>query len=80
MPQAIFATVFTPLVRRFFGRLLLGLLLIFAKVVSADETNSEWLARSWQSEEGLPDNSVEGVAQTADGYLWIGTPIRACPV
>jgi signal transduction histidine kinase/ligand-binding sensor domain-containing protein len=74
VPQAIFATVFTPLVRRFFGRLLLGLLLIFAKVVSADETNSEWLARSWQSEEGLPDNSVEGVAQTADGYLWIGTP------
>jgi len=35
---------------------------------------SQWLARSWQTEEGLPDNSVDSIAQTQDGYLWIGTP------
>ena len=42
--------------------------------VFAAGTNEAWLAQSWQTEEGLPDNSVAGVAQTADGYLWVGTP------
>jgi signal transduction histidine kinase/ligand-binding sensor domain-containing protein len=37
-------------------------------------TNSPWFARSWDSEEGLPNNTVSGLAQTADGYLWLGTP------
>lgn len=27
----------------------------------------------WNSEDGLPQNSVVGLAQTTDGYLWIGT-------
>lgn len=29
--------------------------------------------RSWQREEGLPQNSVQALAQTRDGYLWIGS-------
>ncbi|MDQ6630920.1 MAG: ATP-binding protein, partial [Verrucomicrobiota bacterium] len=29
--------------------------------------------RLWQSEEGLPQNSVQALAQTHDGYLWVGT-------
>ncbi len=37
-------------------------------------TNSAWYARTWQSEEGLPNNTIQGVAQTPDGYLWLGTP------
>ncbi len=28
--------------------------------------------RLWQREEGLPQNSVQALAQTHDGYLWIG--------
>ena len=28
---------------------------------------------SWQTHEGLPQNTVRAVAQTADGYLWAGT-------
>jgi ligand-binding sensor domain-containing protein/signal transduction histidine kinase len=28
--------------------------------------------RSWQREQGLPENSVRAIAQTADGYLWVG--------
>ena len=28
--------------------------------------------RSWQREQGLPENSVRAMAQTADGYLWVG--------
>ncbi len=30
--------------------------------------------RVWQNDDGLPDNTVVGLAQGTDGYLWIGTP------
>ncbi len=29
--------------------------------------------RSWQREQGLPQNSVRALTQTRDGYLWIGS-------
>jgi ligand-binding sensor domain-containing protein/two-component sensor histidine kinase len=29
--------------------------------------------RVWQTDDGLPQNSVRAIAQTADGYLWVGT-------
>jgi len=29
--------------------------------------------RSWQREQGLPQNSVQALVQTRDGYLWIGS-------
>lgn len=29
--------------------------------------------RVWQTDEGLPQNSVTAIAQTSDGYLWVGT-------
>ena len=29
--------------------------------------------RSWQTDEGLPQNSVYAIAQTPDGYLWVAT-------
>ena len=29
--------------------------------------------RAWQREQGLPRNSVRALAQTRDGYLWMGT-------
>jgi len=29
--------------------------------------------RSWQTDEGLPQNSVYAIAQTLEGYLWVGT-------
>src|SRR5215472_3275799 len=32
-----------------------------------------YLTDVWTSENGLPDNSVTAIAQTPDGYLWIGT-------
>lgn len=51
-----------------------GLLWSFALPLLAAGTNDQWLARWWSDEEGLPDNSVSGVEQTADGFLWVGTP------
>jgi len=32
-----------------------------------------FLTRVWTSENGLPDSSVTSIAQTPDGYLWVGT-------
>ncbi len=34
---------------------------------------SDYLMNLWTSDENLPDTSVTSVAQTPDGYLWIGT-------
>ena len=39
----------------------------------ADMRVSPWIYRAYQTEEGLPDNSITGIAQTADGYLWVAT-------
>ena len=30
-------------------------------------------SRAWQTDEGLPQNSVHAIAQTGDGFLWVGT-------
>ena len=32
-----------------------------------------WGQKAWSTENGLPQNSVHGVLQTRDGYLWIAT-------
>ena len=56
--------------------LALTLLLICLRAGAADTpTNSvvRYNVRTWQTDEGLPHNSVHAVAQTADGYLWVGT-------
>lgn len=49
------------------------LLLFVALTAFSSDTGTVWLARSWQSADGLPDDSVVGVAQTPDGYLWVAT-------
>jgi ligand-binding sensor domain-containing protein len=33
----------------------------------------EYALQAWGAEEGLPQNTVEAIAQTRDGALWIGT-------
>ena len=34
---------------------------------------SQYLLETWGSEKGFPGGSVSGIAQSPDGYLWIGT-------
>jgi len=46
---------------------------LFAVEVLATTNNPAWAARVWRLDDGLPDNSVTGVAQTPDGYLWLAT-------
>jgi ligand-binding sensor domain-containing protein/signal transduction histidine kinase len=36
---------------------------------------SRYDVRIWQSDEGLPQNTVRAIAQTPDGYLWVGTEV-----
>jgi ligand-binding sensor domain-containing protein/signal transduction histidine kinase len=40
---------------------------------SLDQPVFAYASRSWQVDEGLPDNVVQAITQTADGFLWAGT-------
>lgn len=50
----------------------MAVLLVF-QVFSSLAATSDWLAHPWQSDEGLPDNSVSGICQTPDSFLWVAT-------
>jgi signal transduction histidine kinase/ligand-binding sensor domain-containing protein len=50
-----------------------GLLCGPALAGSAINTPTSWVARVWQLDDGLPDNNITGIAQSRDGYLWLGT-------
>ena len=63
----------TSSVRRVSLRLLAGLFCLSAFAAAADGIDSTWYERSWETGDGLPDNSISGVAQTPDGYLWVAT-------
>jgi len=52
---------------------LAGLLALPATVGSSVASTLPWIVRNWQSDEGLPDNTVVGIEQTPDGYLWVAT-------
>lgn len=47
--------------------------LFLLSILRSTGAGNDWFARPWRSDEGLPDNNVSGIAQTADGFLWIGT-------
>src|SRR2546421_10204670 len=40
---------------------------------SAPAGSGDYLIDVWTSENGLPNSSVTSIAQTPDGYLWVGT-------
>src|SRR5205814_1011613 len=49
---------------------------VFAVIVSFGfpaAAASTYFTRTWQIEQGLPQNKVTAVVQTRDGYLWAGT-------
>jgi ligand-binding sensor domain-containing protein/signal transduction histidine kinase len=46
------------------------------RIITANTAaNSEpvFTFRSWQSEQGLPQDRVRALTQTSDGYIWVGT-------
>jgi ligand-binding sensor domain-containing protein/signal transduction histidine kinase len=47
-----------------------------ARALAADFPDLQsppFLVRSWQTEQGLPHNMITAIAQTREGYLWLGT-------
>ncbi len=61
-----------PVVSRFSA---LAFLLCVLSISSHAATNNitPYTLRTWQTDDGLPQNSVDAIAQTLDGYLWVGT-------
>src|SRR5712672_1891793 len=54
--------------------LLPGLLAGFnASAAKTYRDDPAYLIDSWETEDGLPENSATAMAQTPDGYLWLGT-------
>jgi ligand-binding sensor domain-containing protein/signal transduction histidine kinase len=46
---------------------------VLAHTPGVTAVDSDFLHRIWQFEDGLPQNSVQAVTQTHDGYLWVAT-------
>jgi ligand-binding sensor domain-containing protein/serine phosphatase RsbU (regulator of sigma subunit) len=44
-----------------------------AHAVDAVRSFDQYATRAWTQADGLPQNSVLAIAQTPDGYLWLGT-------
>ena len=42
------------------------------------KTIGQYVHRSWQTDDGLPQNSIIGIVQANDGYLWFGTRDGLC--
>src|SRR5215472_691073 len=55
----------------------LTIALLIPQLVEASTNSSLWadepVVRTWQTKDGLPQNTVYAITQTRDGYLWVGT-------
>ena len=61
--------------RVFCGGLLLGVLCPAVPAAGLDPARpvAEYGFQSWGSREGLPQNTINAIAQTPEGYLWLAT-------
>ena len=64
-------------------RLLLGVISLglticggapIAFALDPGKASTQYIHEVWQTQDGLPQNSVRAITQTNDGYLWLGTP------
>jgi signal transduction histidine kinase/ligand-binding sensor domain-containing protein len=53
--------------------LVAALVLGAALRVCGSGLSGEYLTDVWTADNGLPDSSITAIAQTPDGYLWVGT-------
>jgi ligand-binding sensor domain-containing protein/signal transduction histidine kinase len=56
------------------GLAILGLAVAVLFVAQPSVAAQEFQVRNWHVADGLPDGTVTSLAQTPDGYLWVGTP------
>ena len=55
------------------GLVLLGALARPAEALDPDRAPTQYLVDQWNTRHGLPKNTVQAIAQTPDGFLWVGT-------
>jgi ligand-binding sensor domain-containing protein len=57
------------------GLFWLGLwpVLVVAAPAGGALANRTYAVRSWDTDQGLPNNSIISMVQSRDGYLWLGT-------
>jgi ligand-binding sensor domain-containing protein len=60
-----------PVSRLIFAVMAMGLLL--RAIPEAVAAPADYLVDVWDTENGLPGSTVTAIAQTPDGYLWVGT-------
>lgn len=62
---------------RWAGRLLFALLFLFSaadlSALDPAKKSHQYSHTAWTTRDGLPHDSVRALAETVDGYLWIGT-------
>jgi hypothetical protein len=46
---------------------------LVAAVDCSGSDTGKWLIQTWETADGLPENSATAMVQTPDGYLWFGT-------
>src|SRR5260221_14624563 len=57
-----------------FAWAILLLVFLFSRsALAITDLITQYSVRIWQTDDGLPQNSVYAIAQTPDGYLWVGT-------
>src|SRR5271169_2372243 len=55
------------------GFLWLALLADMSGLFRAAAAGPDYSIQNWQIEDGLPQNSINAVIQTREGYLWLAT-------
>ncbi|HVJ06763.1 MAG TPA: two-component regulator propeller domain-containing protein [Acidisarcina sp.] len=61
------------IVQRWFVFLLVSATLVPAYGLDPHRSLKEYGHQTWQTDNGLPENTVHSILQTRDGFLWIGT-------
>lgn len=44
-----------------------------ASTLNTDSALTRYNHQVWQSQDGLPQNTIQTLVQTRDGYIWLGT-------
>ena len=45
----------------------------FDRALNPEKALTQFVHEAWQTDDGLPQNSINAIAQTQDGYLWLGS-------
>src|SRR5882724_12326335 len=61
------------MVRAFLTRICISSLLLGVSALASDTSPVTYVGRTWQMQDGLPEQTVQAFAQTKERYLWIGT-------